>query len=277
METPAERITGFLASNASRVMDLLIAWDKDKNGLISRQEFYAFIKGALGFVVKREVADSLFDTFDEDGSGSIDYIELMKSARKAAFSRGKRVGGDMSGTRQKSALSYINQYWEKRNAEHQAAWKKQVQQWRDEDEAARMAMVAAKREALMDRLGQKRTAGHTKGAARREPYPLRRQADAVHAAETVAQWDECWRQEVVFLPPIFQATARSKMTTMNLTSPRHLDTASAANDRESEVLGIHTLPDIPVLTHDDAAAAYVPPVVEKKKKAAPVVDMSGWG
>ena len=60
METPAERITGFLASNASRVMDLLIAWDKDKNGLISRQEFYAFIKGALGFVVKREVADSLF-------------------------------------------------------------------------------------------------------------------------------------------------------------------------------------------------------------------------
>ena len=136
-------------------------------------------------------------------------------------------------------------------------WKKQVQQWRDEDEAARMAMVAAKREALMDRLGQKRTAGHTKGAARREPYPLRRQADAVHAAETVAQWDECWRQEVVFLPPIFQATARSKMTTMNLTSPRHLDTASAANDRESEVLGIHTLPDIPVLTHDDAASPVV--------------------
>ena len=115
--------------------------------------------------------------------------------------------------------------------------------------------ILAKREALMDRLGQKRTAGHTKGAARREPYPLRRQADAVHAAETVAQWDDCWRQEVVFLPPIFQATARSKMTTMNLTSPRHLDTASAANDRESEVLGIHTLPDIPVLTHDDAAAA----------------------
>ena len=67
------------------------------------------------------------------------------------------------------------------------------------------------------------------------------------------------------------------MTTMSLTSPRHLDTASAANDRESEVFGIHTLPDIPVLTHDDAAAAYVPPVVEKKKKAAPVVDMSGWG
>ena len=99
----------------------------------------------------------------------------------------------------------------------------------------------------------------------------------MHAAETVAQWDECWRQEVVFLPPIFQATARSKMTTMNLTSPRHLDTASAANDRESEVFGIRTLPDIPVLTHDDAAAAYVPPVVEKKKKAAPVVDMSGWG
>ena len=51
----------------------------------------------------------------------------------------------------------------------------------------------------------------------------------------------------------------------------------AANDRESEIFGIHTLPDIPVLTHDDAAAAYVPPVVEKKKKAAPVVDMSGWG
>jgi len=58
METPAERITGFLASNASRVMDLLIAWDKDKNGLISRQEFYAFIKGALGFVVKREATPS---------------------------------------------------------------------------------------------------------------------------------------------------------------------------------------------------------------------------
>ena len=50
METPAERITGFLASNASRVMDLLIAWDKDKKMLCESRPKVLYDPGPCVFL-----------------------------------------------------------------------------------------------------------------------------------------------------------------------------------------------------------------------------------
>lgn len=73
-----------------RVLDLFRAWDEDGNGLISRSEF---IKGMapLGIIVAPEDSGSLFDDFDEDGSGQIEYHELNRMLRQRMDPRDQRA------------------------------------------------------------------------------------------------------------------------------------------------------------------------------------------
>ena len=82
-ETPIEQLRNALSSSFTRVLDLFKDWDDDENGMVSKSEFRKALP-MLGLKVDRAVVEELFDSFDEDGSGEIDYKELNKHLRGGA-------------------------------------------------------------------------------------------------------------------------------------------------------------------------------------------------
>ena len=77
----AKQLRSALGRSSARLLDIFRAWDDNADGLISKREFRQAIV-SLGFEVPRSEVDALFDMFDRDGSGSIDYRELAKSLRR---------------------------------------------------------------------------------------------------------------------------------------------------------------------------------------------------
>ena len=61
---------------------MFAAWDDDGNGTVSRAEFIRVMNG-LRLCISKEEASALFDEFDTDRSGSIDYQELYDKLRVA--------------------------------------------------------------------------------------------------------------------------------------------------------------------------------------------------
>jgi len=68
-------------TNASRVIDLFREWDEDGDGTVSKKEFRKAIIH-LGLQVPPATADELFDSFDLDGSGSVNFRELNSLLRR---------------------------------------------------------------------------------------------------------------------------------------------------------------------------------------------------
>ena len=79
----SELIRDALADNAVRVIDLFRDWDENGDGRISQKEFYQAM-APLGLDVSREEALELFDQFDTDSSGKIEYKELNSMLRRRA-------------------------------------------------------------------------------------------------------------------------------------------------------------------------------------------------
>ena len=76
-----DQLRDALQKNLARVIDLFREWDDDGNGEVSKHEFrLALPMLGLGGVDKA-MADELFDTFDRDGSGSVEYCEISRSLR----------------------------------------------------------------------------------------------------------------------------------------------------------------------------------------------------
>ena len=67
-----EQLREALGKNLMRVMDLFRDWDDDGNGTIDKKEFRRAI-AALGYAAPRAEIDGLFDKFDADRSGEIEY------------------------------------------------------------------------------------------------------------------------------------------------------------------------------------------------------------
>merc|ERR1719291_1217697 len=69
-----------LCNNAVRIIDLFRDWDDDESGTINKNEWRKAM-GQFQYDVPIEEIDALFDSFDPDGSGVIDYKELHKMLR----------------------------------------------------------------------------------------------------------------------------------------------------------------------------------------------------
>ncbi|KAL1500527.1 hypothetical protein AB1Y20_013183 [Prymnesium parvum] len=72
-----------LSKEAQRVIDLFKEWDDNSDGVISRQEFHAGMV-LLGLEASTKVVDRLFDLFDPNRSGEIDYKEFAIRLKKSS-------------------------------------------------------------------------------------------------------------------------------------------------------------------------------------------------
>ena len=69
-----------MRANRTRVMDLFKQWDKDESGLVSRDEFARGLSKS-GVQLRDADVTLLFDFFDVDGSGTIDFYEMNEQLR----------------------------------------------------------------------------------------------------------------------------------------------------------------------------------------------------
>ena len=75
------RLAEVLASKAARVIDLFREWDRNNDGELSKAEFYGGI-ARLGLEVDVSEANTLFDSWDLDSSGTLSIDELHKILRR---------------------------------------------------------------------------------------------------------------------------------------------------------------------------------------------------
>lgn len=69
-----------LRQNLTRVSELFQAWDENQDGKVSKREFRRAVK-LLGLSASKADVDSLFDSFDPDGSGTIEFKEINAMLR----------------------------------------------------------------------------------------------------------------------------------------------------------------------------------------------------
>ena len=87
----ATQLRDALTANAARVIELFRQWDEEGSGAVNRREFRALgplLRDAVDSEVTRQQLDALFDSFDLDRAGTIDYNELHYLLRRAAAGGG---------------------------------------------------------------------------------------------------------------------------------------------------------------------------------------------
>ena len=86
-----ERVKNNLGKHLSRVMDLFQSMDKNGDGLVSRKEFTnGLIKSGVCAASLRPAIASVFDAWDTDQSGSLDFREFDKKLRRTVPPPGPR-------------------------------------------------------------------------------------------------------------------------------------------------------------------------------------------
>ena len=87
---PAVVAEGRAGAVGERVVDLFRLWDEDRSGTVDKAEFHKAVR-ALGFDVEREDTDAVFDSLDDDNSGTLEYKELALMLRKGAGSEAAKA------------------------------------------------------------------------------------------------------------------------------------------------------------------------------------------
>ena len=104
----ATQLRDALTANAARVIDLFRQWDEEGSGAVDRREFRALgplLRDAVDSEVTRQQLDALFDSFDLDSAGTIDYNELHYLLRRAAAAGGG-PGGRLSPLMQPGGVEF---------------------------------------------------------------------------------------------------------------------------------------------------------------------------
>ena len=83
-ENALAKLRNAVAERWQRVSDVFNRWDEDGSGEISRNEFVKIVATLVGEGTTKEEAALLFDFFDADGSGMIEYRELYSKLRPGA-------------------------------------------------------------------------------------------------------------------------------------------------------------------------------------------------
>lgn len=217
VEAAFQQTCDILAQSASKVEQLLIEWDTDKNGLIDKKEFRNACR-AMGVLFDRAVLDQLFDRFDDDGSGNLDHRELVMKARRAAFAKGFIPKSEAP---KPTPVRKLQMYWDRRN---RLTMEKHIAMVEARETAAnqrRRERLDEHRADLRRTLGEKRNAARQQGAARREKYWMRREREeAAAAAQEQAAAPVRTRlerlgdeeEEIVFLPSLPHGRTLAKQT-----------------------------------------------------------------
>ena len=77
-----DQLLAILTKHKVRVSKLIADWDMDGNNQISKKEFHQALQFMGCDDITRDESDSIFKMFDEDGTGSIDYLELERLLAK---------------------------------------------------------------------------------------------------------------------------------------------------------------------------------------------------
>ena len=86
-----------LSENMMRVVELFRSWDENLDGRITKKEFRKSMK-VLMKKVDTQTVDSLFDSFDIDHSGAVEFKELVSALRQAedVVQKRREAGVDVS-------------------------------------------------------------------------------------------------------------------------------------------------------------------------------------
>ena len=77
------QLRAHLARNHGKVLDLFRRWDVDGDGTVRKVEMRRAV-ASLGFDAPSSAVDALFDSFDRDSGGGIEYKELCRVLRREA-------------------------------------------------------------------------------------------------------------------------------------------------------------------------------------------------
>lgn len=78
-----------LSRSRKRVLDLLIEWDDSGDRLVDKLEFRRALRAlGFGFCSDHDI-DAVFGSLDEDGSGQLDYRELVNALRPSTVAQNK--------------------------------------------------------------------------------------------------------------------------------------------------------------------------------------------
>ena len=78
---PASGLAVALHASSARIVDVFRQWDSDGSGTVSKKEFRKAVT-SMGLTATPGEADALYDLFDPDKSGAIDYREMKKILRR---------------------------------------------------------------------------------------------------------------------------------------------------------------------------------------------------
>lgn len=265
-------IIDYIVQNATNVTELFHAWDKNHDGLIDKVEFRTFLNG-VGFIVPREASDAMFDTFDDDGSGGLDYSELVRKSRKLAFERGKNMKDNPNAG--SPSLSRFNEKWTEKNTAHAKAFAKSVQKRNLQQIARAEAVVAQRRGAQLEVRRERRAEARVRGTEAKEPYRLQQMKDdrcaasasprpafrctpgarASHPlsapcrweAHTERLWEEAAAQEVIFTDHklnarVLMSEPSQSMRRCQIEERTPLHTRERPHSRKEAQREVHTLP-----------------------------------
>lgn len=92
-----DSLRALVEMNHMKVAEIFKAWDKDKNGKVSKAEFKKAMT-ALGYQATQQQTDAIFDKVDKDHNGSINLKELITAlktskAAKASAAAASKTGG----------------------------------------------------------------------------------------------------------------------------------------------------------------------------------------
>ena len=164
---------------------------------------------AMGVLFPREVLDALFDHFDADGSGNISHIELILSARRAAFKRGFVP---KEAPLKNKASRKLDAYWERKNRMTMESHAKMVSDEQTAAEEVRQKRIEERREDMLTVMRKNRDEARQKALERHEKYWMRRDRDDKRQEHVNAIDSQARQSAVRFLPALPAAQRIAKQT-----------------------------------------------------------------